>query len=380
MFLSMSLAAQAASGPDIAATGSTHASLVHQVHDMRLHSAQTGQYGFEGKHEAEKTAEALKVWLEHQSAKELGAILKTPAAADDVDIQAWNQHYNDAISRDSVRAWHKELAATHASPHTVWSTTATAAAFDKSGRFLPPQNVAYKPEDVKLCCKKTCGHQTFNDKQVGGKRIDTVSCRTGCDLWLHHSSLNWESVEWRPKLMERCKRDCSSARAWDTRMKLNKYWKQFDHTLLPASPGSLYWVDHKEQLMPALEADCRVGCENYLTCMTDANDAETPEEKAAFEAARVARVREAHMLWMKTQNMKWTSPSAEAAHTVLENVQGKDYHVLLTGGVPQEEAKLTEEEAKAAAQREQELAEARLDDVKKVPLSQLDWSAKGAMY
>jgi hypothetical protein len=373
------LAAQAASGPDIAATGSTHASLVRDLHDSRLHSAQMGNYRFEGKLEAEKSEAALKAWLEHQSATELAAIIKTPAAADDVDIRAWNTHYNEAISRSSVRRWHKELAATHASPHTVWSTTATSAAFDKSGHFLPPQNVAYKPADAKFCCKRTCGLQNMNNKQVGGKRIDVTSCRTGCDLWLHHSSLNWESVEWRPKLMERCKRDCSSARAWDMRMKLNKYWKQFDPTLLPASPGSLYWVDHKDQLMPKLEADCGVGCENYLTCMTEANDAETPAEKAAFEAARVARVREAHGLWMKTLNMNWTSPSAAAAHTVVENVQAKDYHVLLNGGTPQEASEPTEQEAKAMAQREQELAEARLDDVKKVPLSQLSWSAKGAM-
>ena len=373
--------------PDVEATGSSYGAASAAAHSARLHSAFTGAASLSGTQEAAKTELALKAWLKHQSAAQLAYIEKTPAAADDIDVKTWAKYYNEAVDRTSVRRWHKELAATHKATHTVWSTTATTAAFDKQGRFMPPKNVAYNIEATKLCCKMTCGHQNFDNVKVGGQRVDPASCRTGCDLWLHQSSLNWEDLAWRPKLMERCKRDCSSARSWDKRVAMNQYWQKYDHTLEPLNPESVYWVKYKDQLMPRLEDHCRKGCENYMMCMNKANDDMKPEEKKAFEAARVERLHEAHALWMKSEGMKHT-PGAPA-HKIVENIQAFEDNKLHNGPIEvtgenkgvlaAEQAKLVaSEKAEKAIRMAQlaELAKGRLSDVKKVPKSQLSWSAK----
>ena len=301
-------------------SGSSHSQITDQAQDLRetaawqLHLASTAKgmrsmwterAKLQGEHEAEQTEKALRAWLEHQQRNRLPIIQKNPDAADHVNVHAWYKAYHDPKGQ-SIRAWHKELAETYESKHVKNIDTALDASFDKEGRYMPHLNVPYQPVAALKCCKTECGLQTFENKQVNGTRIDTKSCRTGCGLWLRHSSLNWEDVAWHPKLMEKCQKDCASAKRWALRRDFNKeVAKKADKTFKVHSAASLYWIKYQKELMPRLEEHCRVGCENYLGCMRAQNasltDAQRERRKLVLERQRF----ENHQRWMAGQGRHW---------------------------------------------------------------------------
>ena len=89
-----------------------------------------------------------------------------------------------------------------------------------------------------------------------------ADCNMGCRLWMHHSSLNWESSNWWPKLRDKCAKDCLEGRRWQTS--------------LNSSP-SVYTT---QSLRPSDERVCQLGCNNYMTCMgIGPGPALTPAEK-----------------------------------------------------------------------------------------------------
>merc|ERR1719281_63332 len=71
----------------------------------------------------------------------------------------------------------------------------------KAGReeFAPPMKTNYDPKRTLTCCEKKC---------------KDVACSEGCKMWLHHSSLNWESKKWWAPLQKKCQKDCTMPRLW----------------------------------------------------------------------------------------------------------------------------------------------------------------------
>jgi len=132
-------------------------------------------------------------------------------------------------------------------------TESKDAKFDKAGKFLPPKDVAYSVKQTKQCCQQRC---------VGS---DYADCKIGCDLWMHHSSLNWESLKWHPVLRDKCAKDCSQGRLWQESL---------------AKTASTYTSRH---LVPKNEDVCKLGCNNYLVCMNLVNN--KPNDAAIAGAA-----------------------------------------------------------------------------------------------
>lgn len=128
----------------------------------------------------------------------------------------------------------------------VLTTEDKDAKFDKMGKYMPPKDVTYNVRETRECCQQRC---------VGAGYAD---CKLGCDLWMHTSSLNYESAKWHPLLRDKCASDCSQGRIWqDSLSKTSSAW---------AEDGRC-----KGGCIPKDEALCRLGCDAYLTCMSLVN-------------------------------------------------------------------------------------------------------------
>jgi len=155
----------------------------------------------------------------------------------------------------------------HLIPHSKISTKDYSTNhWDNNGKFIAPVTVRYYPEMAKQCCNVECAK-----KQTDASRKD---CRVGCNLWLHHSSLNWESIRWRPLLLQKCQKDCSSARLWDQNMQ-SHIPSGYDSRVLRARAGhGRVWHERQslpmelsgQGMRPAEEGLCKAGCRQYYDC------------------------------------------------------------------------------------------------------------------
>ena len=138
----------------------------------------------------------------------------------------------------------------------VLTTEDKDAKFDKRGKFMPPKDVPYSVRETRECCQQRC---------VGAGYAD---CKMGCDLWMHTSSLNYESAKWHPLLRDKCVSDCSQGRIWQDNV---------------GSTSSAWAEDGrcKGGCIPKDEEFCRAGCNAYLVCMNLVN----PQPATAIGAA-----------------------------------------------------------------------------------------------
>ena len=114
--------------------------------------------------------------------------------------------------------------------------------------YEAPKNVVYSPTASKSCCAAACVSQHAGDT---AKQDD---CQIGCDMWLHTSSLNWESLHWHPLLEHKCEKDCDAPAAFKT-MEQRMGEKQSES----------HWTH--QNIVVGTEAVCKSGCQNYLACM-----------------------------------------------------------------------------------------------------------------
>ena len=86
------------------------------------------------------------------------------------------------------------------------SLAVASAAFDNEDRLMAGGSLTYSATAATAGCKTACAGEATT--------AATSACDEGCDLWLHTSSLNYESAEWQTKLMDKCKKDCTMPRLW----------------------------------------------------------------------------------------------------------------------------------------------------------------------
>jgi len=110
--------------------------------------------------------------------------------------------------------------------------------YTREGNVRSTANKEYYPQKTKRCCHNECG----TDQQ----------CVHGCNLWIAHSSLNWQT-EWRPKLAKKCERTCQMSK--DIK-KLRS-----DGVLKATQP-----LHELEKVNINSVADCQTGCGHFLTC------------------------------------------------------------------------------------------------------------------
>ena len=111
---------------------------------------------------------------------------------------------------------------------------------------MPQQTDSYNPSNAKSCCLDKC-------TQAAGASADVTDtgCNYGCHMWLSKSSLNWDGQSWWPKLEAKCERDCQAKRK-----------------AAASNQGQSVW-EHEffDDLTPAEESSCAVGCSKYRECM-----------------------------------------------------------------------------------------------------------------
>ena len=148
--------------------------------------------------------------------------------------------------------------------------------FDRWGRYMPPMNVEYSIKPTTQCCKATCGQpKVLAEAKKGDKHIAMLSdkdaetgCGYGCGMWLHSSSLNWESTSWHAALRDRCIRDCEMPRSWKDHVHFawGKYRK--DKSAQQKKENSP-WLQHPLAINGtyAQEEMCKKGCQYYYMCI-----------------------------------------------------------------------------------------------------------------
>jgi hypothetical protein len=120
-----------------------------------------------------------------------------------------------------------------------------------TGYMDPPTPVSYSINKTKTCCSNACD----SDYTVASE-VD--ACKTGCGMWLHSSSLNWEAKTWHKPLRAKCKLDCT--------MPLS--FRQTEAASRQTESSSYFTNKYPN---PILEAECKKGCHNYYFCMDYAN-------------------------------------------------------------------------------------------------------------
>ena len=148
----------------------------------------------------------------------------------------------------TAKAWRDEVTALGIT-HEKIDTGIGSAQYDSGGHFLPPLNTPYNIKSSKTCCAAKCANQ---------------DCQMGCDMWLHSSSLNWESMKWWPVLEKKCQRDCVQGSLWKEKDETGT------HTGMVATTGTQihsksYWTSLK--LNPNDIAQCQAGCSHYYDCL-----------------------------------------------------------------------------------------------------------------
>jgi hypothetical protein len=113
--------------------------------------------------------------------------------------------------------------------------------FNERHVFEPQQNNDYNPHVAKECCKLKAGAD--------------ASVAFGCDMWLAHSSLNWEGAHWYDALNKKCKKDCMAKRMMKNH---------------PKYQGNMVW-EHEfyDALTHDTEPACIEGCDYYRQCMDE---------------------------------------------------------------------------------------------------------------
>lgn len=145
----------------------------------------------------------------------------------------------------TARAWHQKIRDLGIT-HEVIHTHASDAQYTASGYFMAPLNTPYNPAQAKACCTGKCSDD---------------DCESGCNMWLHSSSLNYESQKWWTMLEMKCKRDCMASVLWrhvDKRKPTETDWINQMH--------ASYWSG--DDARKTNDADkCRQGCTFYKQCM-----------------------------------------------------------------------------------------------------------------
>ena len=118
---------------------------------------------------------------------------------------------------------------------------------DNKMRMVPPQNTAYEQERAKSCCIASC------EADAG--------CEDGCNMWLHQSSLNYESEEWWDGLRHKCERDCGRRDAYFSQ---NMQLFTAEEKAKARTLGGWYvHIGHKTDDV----GQCKVGCHHFRICM-----------------------------------------------------------------------------------------------------------------
>ena len=93
------------------------------------------------------------------------------------DVVPWVANGHKSTTAQQFREGIKQLGLTH----PKISAHSDAGQYTASGQFMAPLNTPYNPQASKACCTAKC---------------NSADCQHGCDMWLHTSSLNWESTKW----------------------------------------------------------------------------------------------------------------------------------------------------------------------------------------
>jgi hypothetical protein len=122
----------------------------------------------------------------------------------------------------------------------------------RDGNLRDKATDEYFPQKSKRCCHQEC-NSLQNDAQA--------DCIKGCNLWIAHSSLNWQA-DWRPKLKAKCKFNCRAI------------------TKLMAQPSDLSKPGHYQHLIEKLQlaggvSDCQTGCQNFEQCSDNGGESPT---------------------------------------------------------------------------------------------------------
>merc|ERR1712072_257390 len=115
----------------------------------------------------------------------------------------------------------------------------------KAGReeFAPPMKTNYDPKRTLTCCEKKCQSER------------SLACSEGCKMWLHHSSLNWESKKWWVPLQKKCQKDCTMPRLWAASQ------------LTAGNTKPRKAAGHWTSVSVHNEYRCKAGCSHYYKCM-----------------------------------------------------------------------------------------------------------------
>eukprot|EP00937_MAST-01D_sp_MAST-1D-sp2_P004026 g4026.t1 len=117
---------------------------------------------------------------------------------------------------------------------------------------------SYVPAKAKACCKDECGNKQ--------------DCKVGCDMWLAHSSLNWETQKWRNMLQTKCKKQCSQPKEWSNnhkeethhglRSNVESYWHVWYLNGKPGLGGNLN-ANEADYTSQSFINRCEEGCDNF---------------------------------------------------------------------------------------------------------------------
>jgi len=106
--------------------------------------------------------------------------------------------------------------------------------YSREGNEQPVITHEFYPQEAKHCCHKKC---------------DGKECKKGCNLWIAHSSLNWDR-QWRPKLENKCIKMCKMTKTIKT-LKLNE------------GRTSRHFIEKREIVD---ENECINGCKHFHNC------------------------------------------------------------------------------------------------------------------
>ena len=152
----------------------------------------------------------------------------------------------------SASAWRDEVTSLGVT-HEKVETGKVGSQYNSDGMFLPPLNTPYNVGASKTCCAAKCANQ---------------DCQMGCDMWLHSSSLNWESMKWWPVLQKKCQRDCVQGLLWKQKDATGVHIGMVGHRAARHASTQIaksYWTSLK--LHPNDISQCQVGCSHYYDCM-----------------------------------------------------------------------------------------------------------------
>lgn len=145
------------------------------------------------------------------------------------------------------------LGMTVMAPDKVWGPRSHVASFsdadagarlDYQSRFVPPQNTAYDQQRAKSCCLDSCQGD--------------MACEDGCNMWLHSSSLNYESDKWWDGLRSKCARDCERRDVYSKHKMLLMTAEE------RKKARNAWWMTHHITNDPD---QCKVGCHHFRLCM-----------------------------------------------------------------------------------------------------------------